>query len=62
MDAKLAITRHKRWRADLWRSHLEDIETVWETTMAAWIEPARLPPFEQVVNDVAYRLRSFRLD
>jgi hypothetical protein len=42
---------------------LEDIETTWETTMAAWIEPARLPPFEQVVDDVAqHRLRSLRLD
>lgn len=62
VDAKLVITRHKRWRAGLWRSNLEDIETMWETTMAAWIEPARLPPFEQVVSDVARKLRSFRLD
>ncbi len=62
VDAKLAITRHKRWRPDLWRMNLGEIEAAWETTMAAWVEPERLPLFDQVVDDVARRLRSLRLD
>lgn len=62
VDAKLAITRHKRWRPDLWRMNLGEIEAAWETTMAAWVEPERLPPFDRVVAEVARRLRSLRLD
>ncbi len=62
VDAKLAITRHKRWRLGLWRSNLEEIKAAWETTMASWVEPDRLPPCEQVVDDVARRLRSLGLD
>jgi len=62
VDAKLAITRHKRWRPDLWRSNLEEIEAAWETTMAAWVAPSRLPPFVEVVRNVARRLRALGLD
>jgi predicted nucleotidyltransferase component of viral defense system len=62
IDAKLAVTRHKRWRPDLWRMNLGEIEAVWETAMAAWIEPERLPPFDLVRDDVARRLRSLRLE
>lgn len=61
-DAKLAITRHKHWRSGLWRTNLEEIKTAWETTMASWVEPDRLPPYDQVVDNVARRLRSLRLD
>lgn len=62
VEAKLALTRHKRWRPGLWRSNLEGIETAWEPTMASWVEPDRLPPYDQVVDNVARRLRSLRLD
>lgn len=62
VDAKLAITRHRRWRSGLWRSNLDEIEAAWETTMAMWIEPTRLPPFQQVVSEVGRTLRSLRLD
>jgi predicted nucleotidyltransferase component of viral defense system len=61
VDAKLAMTRHKRWRPDLWRSNLEEIESAWEATMAAWVEPSRLPPFSRVVRNVARRLQSLGL-
>ncbi len=62
VDAKLAITRHRRWRSGLWRANLGEIETAWETTMAAWVEPERLPPIGRVVAEVARRLRSLNLD
>jgi predicted nucleotidyltransferase component of viral defense system len=62
VDAKLAITRHKRWRPGLWRLNLGDIEALWESTMTAWVDPKRLPAFDQVVFDVAQRLRSLRLE
>ncbi|HUQ78829.1 MAG TPA: hypothetical protein VM427_08190 [Patescibacteria group bacterium] len=62
VEANLSITRHKRWRPALWRTNLGEIEDAWETTMAAWLEPERLPPFDRVVAEVARRLRSLRLD
>ncbi|MCG6987615.1 MAG: nucleotidyl transferase AbiEii/AbiGii toxin family protein [Gemmatimonadetes bacterium] len=62
VDAKLSITRHKRWRSGLWRSNLEEIESTWETTMTSWIRPNRLPAFKHVVQDIARQLRSLRLD
>lgn len=62
VDAKLALTRHKRWRSDLWRTNLSEIEAAWGTTMAAWVEPKHLPPFDRAVAEVARRLRSLRLD
>ncbi len=62
VGAKLALTRHKHWRAGLWRSNLEEVQSAWETTMTAWVEPSRLPPFDDVVRAVASRLRSLRLD
>jgi len=62
VDAKLSITRRKRWRSDVWRANLGEIEAAWETTMAAWVEPERLAPFDRVVAEVARQLRSVRLD
>ncbi|PZR63373.1 MAG: hypothetical protein DLM71_05600 [Chloroflexi bacterium] len=62
MQVKLAITRHRRWRSGLWRSNLGEIEAAWEATMAAWVDPESLPPFDRVVSEVARRLRSLRLD
>jgi len=61
-DAKLSITRHKRWRPGLWRAHLAEIETTYESTMASWIDPALLPPFDALVRDIARRLGELRLD
>ncbi len=62
VDAKLSITRHKRWRSDVWRTNLGEIEAAWDTIMAAWVEPERLPPFRGLVTEVARRLRSLGLD
>ena len=62
VDAKLAITRHKRWKAGLWRSNLSDIESSWQTTMSAWVDPSRLPPCEEVVTEVDRALHALRLD
>ena len=61
-DAKLAITRHRRWRSGLWRQNLDAIERLWHETMASWVDPERLPPFGSTVEDVACRLRELRLD
>lgn len=62
VDAKLAMTRHRRWRSDLWRLNLEAIEPAWDETMGSWVDPLRLPPFTNTVEDVARRLRELRLD
>ena len=62
VDAELSITRHKRWRSDLWRANLGEFQAASETTMAAWVEPEHLPPFDRVVAEVARRLRTLRLD
>lgn len=62
VDTKLAITRHRRWRAGLWRLNLASIEAAWEPTMSSWVDPERLPPFASAVGDVAQRLRELRLD
>lgn len=61
VDAKLAITRHKRWRPGLWRSNLEDIRAAWESTMSAWVEPSRIPQIDDVIDAVSRQLRSLRL-
>jgi predicted nucleotidyltransferase component of viral defense system len=61
-DTKLAITRHRHWRPGLWRSNLAEIERSWEATLVAWVDPGRVPPFDQTVGQVARRLRSLRLD
>lgn len=62
VEAKLALTRFKRWRPGLWRSNLDAIRATWEPTMLAWVEPARLPPIEEMIDAVARQLRSLRLD
>ncbi|MGA3058704.1 MAG: nucleotidyl transferase AbiEii/AbiGii toxin family protein [Candidatus Limnocylindrales bacterium] len=62
VDAKLSMTRHRRWRSELWRTNLDEIEAIWDTTMPAWVEPARLPSFTIAVDGVARRMRALRLD
>lgn len=62
VDAKLSITRHKRWKSGLWRLNLHEIEPLWASTMSSWIDPADLPEFDTVVDGVARRLRALRLD
>lgn len=62
IDAKLALTRYKRWRPDLWRNNIDAIEALWHETLIAWIDPSRLPAFKTVLNDVARRMRELRLD
>jgi predicted nucleotidyltransferase component of viral defense system len=62
LDAKLSITRYKRWRPGLWRTNLDEMEPAWTTTMPAWVDPNRLSSFATVVEGVARRMRSLRLD
>jgi len=62
VDAKLAITRHRRWKPGLWRVNVDDIQTTYESTMTSWIDPALLPPFAGLVREVGRRLRELRLD
>jgi hypothetical protein len=62
VDAKLSITRHRRWRPELWRTNLQEIRELYEATMATWVNPAVLPPFDDLVQDVTRRLRELMLD
>lgn len=62
VDAKLGLTRYKRWRPGLWRTNLVAIEAVWLQTLVAWMDPAKLPAFETVQNDIARRMRELQLD
>lgn len=62
VDAKMALTRHRRWRPGLWRLNLEAIERSWDATLTSWLDPALLPSFADAVEDVAHRLRELRLD
>jgi len=62
VDAKLAITKHKRWRTVLWRSHLDEIEPIWEPVLLDWVELDEVPDFHESVATVAQRLRDLRLD
>lgn len=62
VDAKMALTRHRRWRPGLWRLNLEAIERSWDGTLTSWLDPALLPSFADAVEDVAHRLRELRLD
>jgi predicted nucleotidyltransferase component of viral defense system len=62
VDAKLALTRHKRWKPGMWRSNLDEIRAAWDSTMSAWVDPSRLPPIDAVIEEVARRLRTLRLD
>ncbi len=61
VDAKLTITRHKRWRPGLWRLNLEEIASQYDSAMENWIDPAALPGFDVVVSDIAARLRQLKL-
>lgn len=62
VDSKLAITRHKRWRPDLWRVNLDEIEQAYESTLVSWVDPAVLPSFDATVKAVGHRLKELRLD
>ena len=62
VDAKLALTRHRRWRSGLWRLNLEAIERAWAETMESWVDPSRLPSFNGTLDDVGRRLRELHLD
>jgi hypothetical protein len=62
VDRKLALTKHRKWRAGLWRTHLDEIEPLWESTLSEWVPPDRLLPFDQAVADLARKLRELRLD
>ena len=62
VDAKLALTRYKRWKLGMWRSNLDPIRATWDSTMSSWVDPSRLPPVDQVIEEVERRLRSLRLD
>lgn len=61
VEVKLRTTRHKRWRGDLWKTHLAEIEELWFPTLTEWIEPDRIPDFEEAVDAVARRLHELRL-
>lgn len=61
VDAKLAITRHKRWKLGLWAGHLDEIGALWTGTLESWVPPDRLPTFDDAVADVSARLRELGL-
>lgn len=42
VDAKLENTRHKKWRAGLWRANLTGIEQDYEKTLLDWVAPEHL--------------------
>jgi predicted nucleotidyltransferase component of viral defense system len=62
VDQKLALTKYKRWRADLWKIHLDEIGPLWDATLTEWVPPDRVPSFGEAVGDVSRRLRELRLD
>ena len=62
VDAKLAITKHKRWKAGLWRNQLDEIEASWTSVLEEWIEPEQIPDFDETVEVVAKRMRELGLD
>ena len=61
VDAKLAITRYKRWKPGLWRDHLAVIEPLWASTLLEWVEPDRIPDFDDTVALVENRMRELHL-
>jgi predicted nucleotidyltransferase component of viral defense system len=61
LDAKLALTRTKRWSRELWRAHLDDIEPKYGEVLLQWISAERLPAFDEVVAEIAAGLRALRL-
>ena len=62
VDAKLELTKFKRWRSGLWRNHLDEIEELYESTLLEWVAPERLPAFAAVVAEIDHGLRALRLD
>ena len=62
VDAKLAITRHRRWRPGLWRNNLDLIRNLWHETLVSWIDPNQIPRFDDALEDVARRLKELHLD
>ncbi len=62
VDVKLSITKYKRWKAGLWRNHLDETEASWTTVLEEWIEPDRIPDFDDTVAVVAKRMRELGLD
>ena len=61
VEAKFATTRHKRWRAELWKTHLGEIERLWTPTLVEWIEPEQLPDLAETVEAISRRMRELRL-
>lgn len=61
IEAKLQTTRHRRWRPNLWKLHLDEIAPVWARTLEEWITPEKIPLFEDAVADVERRLRELGL-
>jgi hypothetical protein len=62
VDAKLSITRYERWKPGLWRTHLDEIGAIWEAVLVEWIEPERIPSFDETVALVGRRLRELGLE
>jgi predicted nucleotidyltransferase component of viral defense system len=62
VDAKLALTRHRRWRPELWKLNVNSIEVQWQVTLAAWMEPAEIPDFRTTLGQVATAMHDLRLD
>jgi hypothetical protein len=62
VDAKLAITRHRKWRNGLWREHSGEIEDLWTPVLVEWIDPDQIPLFDSAVDAVARRMRQLQLD
>jgi predicted nucleotidyltransferase component of viral defense system len=62
VDQKLALTKYKRWRTNLWRMHLDEIEPLWDATLTQWVHPDRIPSFAEAVAEVSGRLHELRLD
>jgi predicted nucleotidyltransferase component of viral defense system len=61
VEAKLQQTRYRRWRGDLWKANLDEIEAIWEETLVTWVPPEAIPDFATVVREVERRLREVRL-
>jgi len=62
VEAKLSITKYKRWKVGLWRNHLAETEAIWEPVLQDWLEPTQIPDFDETVAVVARRMRELRLD
>ena len=56
------LDRLDAWRLELWRTNLQELREPYEATMANWVNPALLPPFDVLVQDVTRRLRELKLD